>query len=185
VRVRSATLGAIQIRNRINRRSNEEMAFSADSALKRHLTLRSVFIWAFLISLFALAVRQITNLDPDFWWHLKSGQYILQTRAIPHVDPFSFSRAGSPWVAHEWLSEIIMYATFRLAGWAGLVIIFAATITTSLAIVYQRSAGKPFVAAFAVFLAALASAPLFGLRPQMFTFLFASILFALLDRYRQ
>jgi len=161
------------------------MAFSADSVLKRHLTLRSVFIWAFLISLFALAVRQITNLDPDFWWHLKSGQYILQTRAIPHADPFSFSRAGSAWVAHEWLSEIIMYATFRLAGWAGLLVLFAATITTSLAIVYQRSEGRPFVAAFAVFLAALASAPLFGLRPQMFTFLFASILFALLDRYRQ
>jgi hypothetical protein len=161
------------------------MTFSDDSAFRRHLTLRRVFVWAFLLSLFALAVRQSTNLDSDFWWHLKSGQYMIQTRAIPHLDPFSFTRAGSPWIAHEWLSEVIMYGTFRLAGWAGLLILFAAVTTAALGISYQRSEGKPFSAGLAVFLAAMASAPLFGLRPQMFTFLLASIFLAVLDRYVQ
>ena len=158
------------------------MIFS-DSSFLRHLTLRRIFVWAFLLSLFSLAVRQSTSIDPDFWWHLKSGQYIIQSKAIPHVDPFSFTKGGSEWIAHEWLSEVIMYGTFRLAGWPGLLIFFSEVITAALGICYQRSDGKPFVAGLAVFLAAAASAPLFGLRPQMFTFLLASIFIAALDQY--
>ena len=41
----------------------------------------------------AAAVREFT--DPDFWWHLRTGQLIVDTGAIPKVDPFSFTAAGS------------------------------------------------------------------------------------------
>jgi len=156
---------------------------SAFGSLRHILTLRRIFVWAFLLSLLSLALRQSVSIDTDFWWHLKSGQYILQTASIPHVDPFSFTRGGSVWIAHEWLSEVIMYATFSFAGWVGLLLLFGGIITTALGLCYYRCEGKPFVAAVAVFGAALASSPLFGLRPQMFTFLMASIFLLILDRY--
>lgn len=147
----------------------------------RFLSLRAIFVYAFLLSLFSLAIKQSSSIDPDFWWHLKTGQYIVQTRSIPYLDPFSFTKSGAEWVSHEWLSECVMYLTFRGAGWPGLLLLFGAIITVALAICYWRSAGKPFIAGLSTFMAALSSAPLFGLRPQMFTLLFASVFVAILS----
>src|SRR5688572_1674753 len=44
--------------------------------------------------------------DADFWWHLKTGQYIVDNGIIPTTDFFSFTNYGKAWVAHEWLSEV-------------------------------------------------------------------------------
>ena len=49
---------------------------------------RRVLVIVFLIALFSMSAREIT--DPDFWWHLKTGQYILETRSIPRYDVFSY-----------------------------------------------------------------------------------------------
>ena len=45
--------------------------------------------------------------DGDVSWHIATGQWILDHRAIPHTDPFSFTWAGKPWVPIEWLAEVI------------------------------------------------------------------------------
>ena len=145
--------------------------------------LRAIFLWAFLLSLFSLAIRQSVSIDPDFWWHLKTGQYIAQTRIIPHIDQFSFTKTGAEWVSHEWLSELATYLSFRLGGWVGLLLLFGSVITAALGICYWRSDGKPFIAGLTTFMAAAASAPLFGMRPQMFTLLLSSVFIAILDRY--
>jgi hypothetical protein len=146
-------------------------------------TFRQVFPLAFFLMVFALAVRQCAYIDPDLWWHLQTGQDMVLGRSIPHVDIYSFTKAGSEWVTHEWLSEVMIYAIYRVSGWGGLLFIFSALITIALYITYRRSEGKPYVAALAVLLAAASSSPLFGIRPQMITFLFASIYIALLSRY--
>ncbi|HKR58861.1 MAG TPA: hypothetical protein VJS64_03935, partial [Pyrinomonadaceae bacterium] len=148
-------------------------------------TFRRIFPLAFFLMIFALAVRQSAYIDPDLWWHLQTGQDIVATNSIPHVDIYSFTKAGSEWVTHEWLSEVAIYGIYRAAGWGGLLIIFSALITISLYIMYRRSDGKPYVAALAVLLASASSSPLFGIRPQMITFLFASIYIALLSRFER
>jgi len=130
-----------------------------------------------------LAVRQCAYIDPDLWWHLQTGQDIVLTRTIPHVDIYSFTKAGSEWVTHEWLSEVLMYVIYRLAGWAGLLLIFSSFILIALVITYRRCAGRPYIAGFAILLAAASSAPLFGIRPQMITFLLASIYIAILSEF--
>src|SRR5882672_2743386 len=138
----------------------------------------------FMAVIFTLASQPIT--DPDFWWHLKTGQYILETRSIPHTDIFSILRFGSEWVTHEWLSEVFIYSIFRLLGFAGLIAIFAALITASFWIVYRLCTKRgvhPYVAGFATLLAAGATMPTWGVRPQMFSLLFASIFISFLDRY--
>src|SRR5258708_31672778 len=83
------------------------------------------------VSLLGLLV--FTNLstrllgDAGIGWHIRTGQLILATHAVPRVDPFSSSMAGQPWFAWEWLYDM-------LAGWlesaAGLngVVLFAALI---------------------------------------------------------
>jgi hypothetical protein len=148
------------------------------------LSARRMLVFVMMLTLFMLAVRPIT--DPDFWWHLRTGQFIFETRTIPHTDIFSSLFYGKEWVAHEWLSELLMYMIHSALGYGGLVVTFALLIMTALWITYERCArraGHPYVAGFALLLGALASAPTWGVRPQIFSFLFATVFIAVLDNY--
>ncbi len=120
--------------------------------------------------------------DPDFWWHLRTGQYIVQTHSIPHHDIYSFTNPGKPWIAHEWLSEVMFYGLYRALGWGGLIVLFGAVIGGAFALTYFRSVGRPYIAGLAVLLAAVSTYPTWGVRPQMFSLLLTSIFLFLLLR---
>src|SRR5262245_30240876 len=45
----------------------------------------------------------------DFWWHLEMGKVIAAGRSIPVTDLFSFTAAGKPFIAQNWLTELIYY----------------------------------------------------------------------------
>lgn len=60
--------------------------------------------------------------DPDLWWHLKTGEIIWNTHSIPRVDLFSFTANGHPWIAQEWLSEVIIYGAWKFGGYTGLML---------------------------------------------------------------
>lgn len=75
----------------------------------------------FALTLFAPGMLN----DGDSFWHLAVGDWIIAHRAVPHTDPFSYTFAGAPWVSHEWLSEVLMAASFRAAGWSGVVVLTA------------------------------------------------------------
>lgn len=147
------------------------------------ITLRAAVPIALFVIVFMLAVHQAATLDPDLWWHLQTGKDIVAGRSIPHVDPYSFTKAGAPWVAHEWLSQLLMFTVYRLSGLGGLVFIFSVAITIAFLIPFRQSAGRPYVAGLAVLLGALSATPLFGIRPQMITLLLASIYIAIMRRF--
>jgi hypothetical protein len=63
--------------------------------------------------------------DADTWWHLAAGDWILAHRTVPARDFFTYTFAGTPWNAHEWLSEVLMAVAFAAGGWTGLHILFA------------------------------------------------------------
>ena len=148
------------------------------------LSNRRLLGFVFMLVIFASAAKPVT--DPDFWWHLKTGQYILDTKTVPHTDIFSTTLFGSEWVTHEWLSELFIYRVFRTLGYGGLIVVFSILITAAFWIVYQlcsKRAGHPYLAGFAVLLGAAATMSTWGLRPQMFSLLFASIFIRFLDSY--
>jgi len=78
-----------------------------------------------------LLAAQVLN-DGDTYWHLAAGEWMLRHAAVPTVDPFSFTFAGRPWVAHEWLSELLMALAFRAGGWNGLMVLFGAALALAL-----------------------------------------------------
>jgi hypothetical protein len=59
--------------------------------------------------------------DGDTYWHVAAGQWMLGHHQVIHADSFSFTFAGKPWDTNEWLAEVVMALTYRLAGWAGVV----------------------------------------------------------------
>jgi hypothetical protein len=97
-----------------------------------------------LAVLFAIlvAVPLVRPTDPDFWWHLRTGDLIVHS-GIPRHDPFSWTRGGEPWVTHEWLSEAIIYVIQSTLGYGANVALFAGAAVTALGIGYDlgRRAG--------------------------------------------
>ena len=89
---------------------------------------------AFALCAFSLAVLN----DGDTWSHVGTGEWILDHRAVPHVDPFSFTLAGEPWVAHEWLAEVLFALVYRAAGWAGVMLLTGAAAATATYVVARR-----------------------------------------------
>jgi hypothetical protein len=65
-------------------------------------------------------------IDGDTNWHVAAGAWILRHLSVPATDPFSFTYAGKPWIAHEWLSEVLMALAYRGAGWSGVVLLVGA-----------------------------------------------------------
>jgi len=88
-------------------------------------------------ALVALAVvlfaPQVLN-DGDTYWHLATGQWMLDHGRVPHEDVFSFPHAGQPWVTHEWLSELLMALAYRAGGWSGLLVLYAAVAAAAAAL---------------------------------------------------
>jgi hypothetical protein len=148
--------------------------------MNARLSTTRVFLAALFLGLFALAARNVT--DPDVWWHLKTGQYIAEHKSVPHTDPFSYTRAGQPWVAHEWLSELLMYNLLRTTGWGGLIVIFAAVLTAAFWLLYLRCGPASYVAGVATLCGAWATAPVWGVRPQLLSLLLTSLWLLILER---
>lgn len=147
------------------------------------LTNKRLLYGAILLAgLLAMTARAAT--DPDLWWHLRTGQWIVETGHVPHSDPFSFTRGGMPWVSHEWLSEILFYELWSHTGPGGLIVFSSIITAAGFLLLYWRTSsggGAPHWAAALTVLGALACAPSWGVRPQMFTFAFASLLLLLLE----
>ncbi len=86
--------------------------------------------WLVGTGVFALLIllgKRLLN-DPDSYWHVAVGRWIVAQGAVPHVDPFSHTRPGAHWIAFEWLSEVAYAGAFALSGWPGVVILAAAAI---------------------------------------------------------
>lgn len=82
-----------------------------------------------------MLIAPLTLMDGDTGWHLAAGAWIVDHGRVPTADPFSYTAYGRPWVAHEWLSEVAMVAAWRAGGWSGLILLFAASLATLIAIV--------------------------------------------------
>jgi len=77
--------------------------------------------------------------DGDVSWHIATGQWILDHRAIPHTDPFSFTWAGKPWIPIEWLAEVFLAKTYRLAGYSGVAALVTAALIALHALVFLNA----------------------------------------------
>lgn len=144
-------------------------------------------LWAFLaVALPALAALLASLSSVDLTYQLRAGAEILDTRAIPQVDAWTFTAAGLPWFDQQWGAQVLLVATYDLAGWTGLAVLRAALVACIFASVFlvARQAGLANRTASWLTLGAFAiAAPALALRPQLFGMtLFALVLLALSQR---
>ena len=153
--------------------------------LLRRVTSAVVLRFLLFGAIFSLAA--VPPLDPDLWWHLANGRLMLVTRSIPHVDVYSFSAAGNPWVMHEWLADLAMYLLYLAGGLPWLVAVFAGIVTAAAVCLYlllRRSGLAPSAAVVLTLVGALAGSTAWGARPQLLNVLFCGLLLLGLIEYR-
>lgn len=79
----------------------------------RAIASSELLAWLGLTFIFAALplanIRYARLLDPDIWWHMRTGEWMVQHHQIPHVDPFSASTLGRPWVDYCWLFDLGSY----------------------------------------------------------------------------
>jgi hypothetical protein len=133
-----------------------------------------------LFLLYSTPLIQATRpvVDNDVWWHLRTGQWILQHGAVPSVDPFSSFGHDKPWVAYSWLFEVLIY---RLYDWLGLygVLLYRLLLTCAVLVAIHRFIARReprfAVATGLTGLVFLTTIPLLSERPWMFTVLFFTL----------
>ena len=157
----------------------------------RKLTIQRLMVAILFFLLFAMAVR--TPTDTDTWWHIRSGEYIVNHHEIPKTDPFSHTRFGEKWIDHSWGSQLAIYGAYELfgdgsrpgdSGNIGLSLYMAALATAGMAFVYLMCEGNVYIRAFVVVLGAAAAAVFWSPRPQMFSFMLGALVLYLLHLYK-
>lgn len=128
--------------------------------------------------------------DIDFWWHIAAGKNILATGTIPSADPFGVYDAANVWgqtvLKSQWLGQVILYAIYDSFGLDGVILLRAAVLTLCLAVVYWRCRLAATTSLLSLSVTALAGMAIMthtGERPQLFSFLYLSLIFLLLDGY--
>ena len=143
-----------------------------------------IFISLFLHLSFS-AGKSLLN-DGDTGYHIRAGEYIIDTLSIPKHDIFSFLTPPLPWTAHEWLSEIIMAMVHSAFGLTGVVIFFSFIISLVYYLLFKiirMNNGNIITAIFIVLLVLTASQLHWLARPHIFSLLLMIIWYYLLDKY--
>ncbi len=112
--------------------------------------------------------------DPDMWWHLKMGQVIWTTHAIPLADLFSYTTGHQPLIPQEWLAQLAIYGAWKWGGLSGLMLwfcFFAAALLIAgygLCSLYSGNVKVAFLGAMVIWLFATVG---FAIRPQLIAYL--------------
>jgi hypothetical protein len=86
--------------------------------------LDGLFTAVFALFGWALGIGPLS--DNSFFWHLRTGQLILDS-GFPHGDPFSFTAPGVHWVVQSWLAETLYAGVDRVAGGFGIRVLIGVT----------------------------------------------------------
>ncbi|MEO7231063.1 MAG: hypothetical protein ABIZ30_10790 [Candidatus Limnocylindrales bacterium] len=146
-------------------------------------------LWTFLaVALPVLAALIATLPTVDLAYQLRAGAEILDGQGIPTSDTWTFTAAGLPWLDQQWGAQVVLAATYQVAGWTGLAIFRAALVglvagLILLAVRLRAPEMRSRTAALLGLAAFVVMAPALALRPQLLGMvLFAATLAILAGR---
>lgn len=111
--------------------------------------------------------------DPDVWWHIQTGRDIVTTFSVPYADHYSYTFDGQPWIAKEWLSQVLLALAFKSGGWSGVMLLSVLAAAAALVALYFEL-GKHLrleIAVAIVLVCTLVLTPVVIARPHIFTLL--------------
>src|SRR6185503_10893424 len=120
----------------------------------------------------------------DTFWHLRAGQDIWRTHTIPRVDHYSHTFPGAAWPDHEWLSQALIYAVYRVGGMPALELGAATLVMAAAVLTWRLMVGTLAARATLMTLGLALSSCVWVLRPHLLTQFLLALLVTLLARQR-
>ncbi|MBI2430826.1 MAG: hypothetical protein HYV39_02320 [Candidatus Levybacteria bacterium] len=142
-------------------------------------------VFALLIAGFLHPISAITQ---DLGRHLLTGEIILKTFSVPKTNLFSYTYPDFTFINHHWLSEVIFYLTYQIAGFNGLLIFTILIVTVAFALVFffsLKQKGGIFAITIVSILYLRVLFERTDVRPEIFSFLFLSVFIMILYKYRE
>ncbi len=102
--------------------------------------------------------------DPNVWWHLSTGNWILQNHAVPHYGLFSQS-STFPWTDSSWLFDVLLATAYKLIGLRALPVLLMAFKVAIAVVTFVLARGSRLNFWPAVFLATAAQYAMPALPP--------------------
>jgi ABC-type antimicrobial peptide transport system permease subunit len=139
-------------------------------------TFRTTLVALIIAGVLVLVITSFQNgiVDPDTWWHLATGKYIINSSSIPHQDLFSWTAADQPWVTHEWLAEVLFYLGYvagRFWGVLSLILLLTALLLVFYWKLLSLENRSSPVAALSVLAVGEMLYPFIEIRPQVLSYL--------------
>ncbi|HXA06394.1 MAG TPA: hypothetical protein VNY30_16230 [Bryobacteraceae bacterium] len=125
--------------------------------------------------------------DGDTGWHVRTGEWILANGRVPHEDIFSYTRAGQPWFAWEWLWDVVFGWLHQRAGMEAVILASVAVVCLTSVLLFRlicRKCGNPLLAIALMVLVTGGTAIHWLARPHLFTMLFTVIFYSILERVK-
>lgn len=131
----------------------------------------SLFVTVFVFVVLTFAHTKLLS-DPDTLWHVRVGADIVSSRQLPTTDIYSHTWAGRPWIAKEWLSQILLYLAYAAGGWSGVTLLVSASLalTGFLLCRYLAADLRPALAVGLTIAVMILVFPTFLARPHNLTF---------------
>jgi hypothetical protein len=79
--------------------------------------------------------------DTDFWWHLRTGEWILEQGWVPQLDLYTFADADRPWIDLHWGFQVLITLLHRVGG-VSLVIVVKGLVIAAAVLVAFRATGE-------------------------------------------
>ena len=154
-------------------------------------TLKPINIFLFLSAIIPIYLMGVVKIgDYDIWFHLKAGEYILESGKISHLDPFSYANPQLPWIVHSWISAVVFHIVETVAGIKGLILFNALMISLAFTLIYLNmrlfmEKGRSVIFSLIVLvLAAYALRFRMWIRPHTFEFIYLTATVYILNLYR-
>src|SRR3989475_7459597 len=129
------------------------------------------------------AIQPVT--DPDFWWHITTGNWILTNHAVPRHDLYTFTVSNHRWITHEWLSEVILAALYAVGRLPLVSLVLGAVTAAGFLLVYLAIDRRVnfVIAGLTLALGVAAANPIWGPRIQMITFALSALTYLWVKRF--
>src|ERR1700722_331559 len=105
----------------------------ANDAVSPMRGLLPLWVGVSIYALFLLAGNRLL-IDPDTMWQITVGQWIIDHRAVPETDVFSFTMRGQPWISTQWLAQVLFAKAYAISGWSGPVVLATSAIAATFAL---------------------------------------------------
>ncbi len=147
--------------------------------------INSLLVICFFVLLFSLSLTKSSDFNQDLGRHLKLGEIIVKTAAVPKTNLFSYTNPRFPFINHHWLSEVIFYLSASFLGLNSLIFLKVLLIMISFAVVIRFSI--KINGLLKTMLTALILLPLIldrvNIRPEIFGYLLFSFLLTIVLAY--